>query len=222
MSTETEICNLAISRLGEQANMIDLREDSSYAAVARDTYPIVRDALLERHAWNFATTRARAQLSAEEPIDWKYMYQVPAKCVRVLSVYTEGSGQLIEDEPWVLEMQGEYRVILTNIKDAIIKYVQYTSNVDLFSPGFVDALAWHLAASLAGPIVKGETGMSVAIKLLQTAQYFEQRAILMDARQRRTLKYEPVNFIDKGIAKDTNPFAEYVDWSEYYNLLRRK
>lgn len=202
--------------------MIDLREDSTYAAVARETYPIVRDALLERHAWNFATTRSRGQLSSEKPIGWEYMYQVPARCARVLSVYAEVPGQMIEDEPWVLEMQGDYRVILTNIENAIIKYVQYTSNVDLFSPGFVDALAWHLAASLAGPIVKGDTGMTVAVKLLQTANFFEQKAILMDARQRRTLKYEPVNFIDKGIGRETNPFADYVEWPEYYTLMRRQ
>ena len=70
MATETDICNLAVRRLGEMALLVDVNENSTYAEVAKQTYPIVRDALLERHAWNFATTRVRGQLLAEKPIGW--------------------------------------------------------------------------------------------------------------------------------------------------------
>lgn len=198
MATETDICNLAVRRLGEMALLVDVNENSTYAEVAKQSYPIVRDALLERHAWNFATTRVRGQLLAEKPIGWQFGYQVPAACLRMLSVYAETRGEVIEQEPWVFEMQGAYRVVLTNIENAVLKFIQYTENSDLYSPGFVDALAWHLAASLAGPIIKGETGMTVATKLLQQAQYFERQAIQADVRQRRTIKYEPVDFIDRG------------------------
>lgn len=40
--------------------------------------------------------------------------------------------------------------------------------------------------------------MTVATKLLQQAQYFERQAIQADVRQRRTIKYEPVDFIERG------------------------
>ncbi len=214
MASETDICNLALGRLGEMCNMVDVNENSTFAAVAKRTYPVVRDALLERHAWNFATTRVRGQLVDEEPIGWRYMYQVPETAIRILSVYSENRGQWIEEEPWVFEMHGAYRVVLTNIEKAVIKFIQYTTNTDLFSPGFADALAWHLAASIAGSIVKGETGMTVATKLLQQAQYFERAAILADVRQRRTIKYDATDFIDRGVwyysMKETTP----VTWDK--------
>lgn len=218
MASETDICNLAISRLGEQAHMIDLSENSTYAAVAKETYPIVLNALLERHAWNFATTRARGQLVDETPIGWKYMYQVPSKCLRMVAVYAEASGETIEQEPWVVEMHGDYRVVLTNIENAVIKYIAYVTNIDLFSPGFVEALTWHLAAALAGPIVKGETGMTVNLKLLQNAQYFEAAAIQADSRQRRTLKYEPVDFIDRGVKGTSLRPNNTMGWPEWVEL----
>lgn len=215
MASETDICNLALGRLGEMCDMVDVNENSTYAAVAKRTYPIVRDALLERHAWNFATTRTRGQLVEEKPIGWKCMYQVPDNALRILSVYSEGRGAWIEEEPWVFEMNGPYRVILTNIEQAVIKYIRYTTNTDLYSPGFVDALAWHLAASIAGPIVKGETGMTVSTKILQQAQYFERAAIQADVRQRRTIKYDAVDFIDRGNEDYVRGFgSKYVAWSQ--------
>ena len=75
MATETDICNLAVRRLGEMALLVDVNENSTYAEVAKQSYPIVRDALLERHAWNFATTRVRGQLLAEKPIGWQFGYK---------------------------------------------------------------------------------------------------------------------------------------------------
>lgn len=219
MATETDICNLALRRLGEMALLVDVGENSTYAEVAKQTYPIVRDALLERHAWNFATTRVRGQLVADEPIGWKFCYQVPAACLRMLSVYAETRGEVIEQEPWVFEMQGSYRVVYTNIENAVLKFIQYTKNTDVFSPGFVDALAWNLAASLAGPIIKGDTGMTVSTKLLQQAQYFERAAIQADVRQRRTIKYEPVDFIERGswgvpVREELMTAAEWPDQRE--------
>lgn len=214
MASETDICNLALGRLGEMCDMVDVNENSTFAAVAKRTYPIVRDALLERHAWNFATTRTRGQLVDKKPIGWKCMYQVPDKALRILSVYSEERGAWIEEEPWVFEMNGPYRVILTNIEPVVIKYIQYTTNTDLYSPGFVDALAWHLAASIAGPIVKGETGMTVSTKLLQQAQYFERAAIQADVRQRRTIKYDTVDFIGRGMATVFCRESDLANWSQ--------
>ena len=39
MATETDICNLAVRRLGEMALLVDVNENSPYAEVAKQTYP---------------------------------------------------------------------------------------------------------------------------------------------------------------------------------------
>lgn len=191
MASEVEICNLALQRLGQQANLIGLSENSVYAETAKSSLPIVRDSLLERHAWNFATTRVRMPKMKERPIGWAASYKVPSDCVRVLTVYEERPKDFWEGKTWVVEMQGDDRVVCTNMKEPILKYVRKVKNAELFSPMFADALAWHLAAALAGPIVKGDTGMTVGVKLIEQARYYELAAITADVGQRRTKQDRP-------------------------------
>lgn len=191
MASEKDICNLALRRLGQSVGLIDTGEDSAYAEVAKDCYPIVRDALLERHAWNFATTRVRVPEIAGEVIGLGKRYAVPSDCIRILSVLpAEGSEEDGLEARWVVENAGDVNVIQTEIEKPILKYVRRVRNTDIFSAGFTDALAWHLAATLAGPIVKGEQGQTVGVKLLQQANLAERQAITFDVNQRRTMNYE--------------------------------
>lgn len=182
---------MALRRLGQSVGLIDTGEDSAYAEVAKDCYPIVRDALLERHAWNFATTRVRVPEIAGEVIGLGKRYAVPSDCVRVLSVFpAEGSEEDGLDARWVIENAGDENIIQTEIVKPILKYVRRVRNTDIFSAGFTDALSWHLAATLAGPIIKGEQGHTIAVKLLQQANASERQAITADVNQRRTINYE--------------------------------
>lgn len=191
MASEKDICNLALRRLGQSIGLIDTSETSAYAEVAKDCYPIVRDALLERHAWNFATKRVYPAQLADTPVGKGLMYQVPVDCVRVLSVESEAPEVVWRNLEWTVENYGDHLVMQTEIPDPILKYVCRVRSPGLFSAGFTDALAWHLAATLAGPVVKGEQGQAVAVKLLQQAQFFEQKAIAMDVNQRRTVNPLP-------------------------------
>ena len=60
MSSEVAICNLALAHLGDSATVasIDPPEGSAQSEHCARFYPIARDALLEMHAWKFATRRA--------------------------------------------------------------------------------------------------------------------------------------------------------------------
>lgn len=187
MASEKEICTLALRRLGQAVGVVGLNEDSAYASLASSSYPIVRDALLERHAWDFATVREPLALIAKSDRSWTftYTYAAPNNFIRILTVMGRGPADYWGDAPWVIEMDGNDRVIRADIANAVVKYVRRETNAGRFSAGFTDALAWHLAASLAGPIIKSETGMNVSQKLLQTANYFERAAISADVNQRR-------------------------------------
>jgi len=48
------------------------------------------------------------------------------------------------------------------VESATLRYIQLMEDTTKFTPGFVAALARLLASYLAGPIVKGTTGMQVA------------------------------------------------------------
>lgn len=190
MPSQKDICIYALQHIGEFADMVSLAEDSTHAAVAETAYPFVRDSLLERHTWNFATRSVALAASVEKPLEdgWN-AFPLPNDCIRVVDVY---SG-LPEDTPdYQLEIVGSTRCIVTPADKVWIRYIRKTTNTELFSPGFVEALSWNLAAAVAGPIVRGDTGISVTQKLTQYAQYFEQKAAAVDAGQSRAKKKEYV------------------------------
>ena len=60
MASETDICNLALARLGDAAlvSSISPPDGSAQAGHCAAFYPMVRDYLLERYAWSFSLTRA--------------------------------------------------------------------------------------------------------------------------------------------------------------------
>src|SRR5437868_3345326 len=88
MSSEVEICNMALSHLGDSATVasIDPPEGSSQAEHCQRWYPIARNALLEMHDWGFATTRALlAEVVSQFP-QWRHSYARPSDCLKVLAV----------------------------------------------------------------------------------------------------------------------------------------
>ena len=46
------------------------------------------------------------------------------------------------------------RLVCTDVEDAWVDYIAQVTDPDMFSPGFVDCLAWRLAAELAVPLAR--------------------------------------------------------------------
>lgn len=189
MASEKDICIYALQHIGQFATLRSLDDDSAYAQVARISYPFARDALLERHAWNFATTREQLAPLATAPAGWRFAYPVPAECLKVLSVVDKDSTTPTGAE-WRLEGYQDRVSVLTDLENATITYVKKVVNTDLFSPLFTEALSWQLAAAIAGPIIKGAEGQTVTVKLMQFAAAIEQRAIQSDMSQQRTKRFD--------------------------------
>jgi hypothetical protein len=89
--------------LGDVANITSINppDGSAQSSHCSRFYPIARDALLEMHAWGFATRRAKLALlsinPAQDPLDatrgsWKYAYIAPSGATTILSVYDAGAG----------------------------------------------------------------------------------------------------------------------------------
>ena len=69
MASAVEICNLALSFLGDTGSIasIDPPESPAQAKMCAIYYPIAKSAMLEMHDWSFATKRQLlAKLSSEE------------------------------------------------------------------------------------------------------------------------------------------------------------
>ena len=84
MSSEVDICNLALSHLGDEASLasIDPPEGSAQADHCAKFYPIARDLMLEKHPWKFATRRVLLS-----PVDvdlWEMEYGTQASFIDCL------------------------------------------------------------------------------------------------------------------------------------------
>jgi len=186
MASDVDICNIALSRLGDSATVasIDPPEGSPQAGHCAQWYPVCRDMLLEMRNWSFALKRVSlAQLAMPWP-EWSYAYGVPADCIKPIAVLPAQAGNdysvslhgltsaftgdtndrlstasAYVPRDYVLEATevGE-KIIYTDEPDAVLRYLYRVIDPTKFTPLFVDAFGWLLASYLAGPIIKGDAG----------------------------------------------------------------
>lgn len=168
MSSEVDICNLALSHLGDVAEVIAITppDGTAQASHCARFYPIARDQLLELFPWTFATKRvALAEVANPADGDWAYAYALPSTCIRPVSVVTASGVQSFEAidpgaHPYLVETNADGEpILLTNVQATTLRYIDRVTDTTKFTPAFVSTLARLLASMLAGPILKGEAGM---------------------------------------------------------------
>lgn len=225
MASPVDVCNLALSLLGNDANVsaIDPSDGSVEADRCVTFYPMARDQTLARYAWDCATRRTPLALldTDEKPGNWLYAYQRPSDCLQPIAVLDpadEQSTTLTSFPPYTTspvapstnndDKQNEFisetlsdgtQVIYTNVENAVLRYVRFVTDTTKFSPLMVSAVARLLASMLAGPLLKGEVGMKVgAAHLKQYEQVDLPNAAVADARGQRREVYR--DFTPSGIA----------------------
>lgn len=200
MSTPVDICNLALARLGDEANVqsISPPDGSTQAALCAQFYPIARDTLLSMRQWTFATVRAPLALLVGDTYHspWAYAYAVPNQCLAVLKILEADaahdvavSGSAVS-QPFRVEALSDGQVaVLTNTPGAVAVYSVRVEDAGKFPPLFVDALSWLLASYMAGAIVKGDAGRTASRATTEAFQQVLGTASMRDAAQ----QYVPAN-----------------------------
>jgi len=184
MSSAVDICNLGLANLGNEAivSSIDPPDGSAEAEHCARYYPIARRAMQE-HGWNFNTRRETLAALVETPVGgWAFAYSLPNLAIRVLAVYAYGETDENNAQPFVQETNssGE-EVIYTNVEDATVKYAVEVTDASKFSGAFVIACGRMMSSFLAGPLIKGETGMKVALENYKLAMAEVEKAKSIDA-----------------------------------------
>jgi len=156
MADKTQICNMALTPLGDQ-RIHDIDDDSGESAVlCRLYYDIIVDEVLRSHPWNCAVWyQSLAALSSDDDDylldmyeDYEYQYVLPTAphCLRVLSIpsYPDEDYKII----------GGY--LLCNLEEVTIEYIGRITDPTKFDPLLVGAIAYRLAADLAMKITESE------------------------------------------------------------------
>lgn len=166
MASVVDICNAALSHLGDEAEVISIvpPDGTAQASHCGRFYPIARDQLLEMHPWTFATVRVSlALVEAGAPSEWAYAYALPTKCLKPHAVYRPDALEDSRGEDYIVESDADGNgIVYTNVADAVLRFTRLVEDTTKFTPGFSMALSRLLASLLAGPIIKGTTGIQVA------------------------------------------------------------
>ena len=83
MPADTDIGNMALSRLGTRATIADLTENSTEARQINLWYATVRDELQSLVDWNFNRVTQALAASGTPPARWSASYAYPSDCLRM-------------------------------------------------------------------------------------------------------------------------------------------
>lgn len=204
MASEIDICNLALSHIGDSATVSSINppEGSAQAEHCAIFYPIARNALLERHNWKFATRRTDLALLSETMDQWTYVYAMPNSANRIIDIipptvtndYSVGytNEDLSITDAYAVYVPQRYsietlstgtQVICCNTENAVARYTVKITDPTVFSSLFTLTLSHYLASMLAGPVVKGDAGAAEAKRQLTLMQMYLSQAAISDAEQ---------------------------------------
>jgi hypothetical protein len=191
MSSDVEICNRALSKLGEN-RIVSLDDDNKPARAMKARFTALRDAEVAAGAWGFAVRRVNLAATTITP-DWGYskVFERPTDDLRPLMIdgYTidyRAIGVMYEATGYT-RTTASYRFVEDQIHtdlEAPLKY-EYVSRVTdsgRFGPLFVEVLACRLAMDAAEELTQS-TSKAQAV----AEQY---RKALSDARRTHAL-WEP-------------------------------
>lgn len=154
-----QICNMALSRIGVSKPIASLDEASNEARQCSLWYEQCRDEVLQAYPWKFARKVAALQETGDAHPGWEYSFAYPNDCLTTLKL-TDDAGDRIATSATSSLLKIAYDVVASSAGKLIVcdqtgLYLHYTSRVESpaqFTPLFMSALAWRLAAELATPL----------------------------------------------------------------------
>ncbi len=157
--TDVQICNIALARLGSTLRIASLTDGTVQADQCSLVYETLRDQILADFPWTFATRYGALTVKSTEihPF-YAYVYEMPADALRVLRVFAPDAAKTTREPFAVFNYYDagppiiDAKRIATDIEDAQAEFIIRITDPTIFTPGFIDALAWRLAAALAFPL----------------------------------------------------------------------
>lgn len=176
--TNVQIANMALTRVGNSRFISNLTETSNEAVVINSLFTSMRELVLEKYEWPFATAYAELGLlhdreddPSDSPLpwsyDWRFTYTYPVDCIsarrliymsqaldRSTNAYWQGRGDIgrVVVPFSLMEDPSNGKVLVTDMEHAVLQYTARVENPSRFSASFASALAWKLAAEICLPL----------------------------------------------------------------------
>lgn len=139
------ICSNALLQLGDDP-ISSFDENNERTRLVANLFEQKRDAVLRSHPWNCAIKRVVLSPSTTSPeFEWAYQFDLPADCLRILSV-----GLVDDPDDHVLEG----RHILMDSSVCYLRYIFRNDVPSTWDSLLVDAMTEVMKASVAYAITK--------------------------------------------------------------------
>ena len=152
--SKIEICNHALLKIGaDTIASLDINQNDSEAVVqSAKLCGILFDQALEEtlrtYKWNSALKRLQLSRLTEAPaFKFKYKYQLPSDCIRVMNVYDKADAY-DDRTQWVVEG----RTVLCDYETVYLCYVSKPNDVSQLDAFLTRAIIQNLAIKLAVPM----------------------------------------------------------------------
>ena len=152
--SKVEICNHALLKIGaDTIASLDINQTDSEAVVqSAKLCGILFDQALEEtlrtYKWNSALKRSQLSRLTETPaFKFKYKYQLPSDCIRVMNVYDKADAY-DDRTQWVVEG----RTILCDYETVYLCYVSRPDDVSQLDAFLTRAVIQNLAIKLSVPM----------------------------------------------------------------------
>ncbi|NCB43094.1 MAG: hypothetical protein EOM59_10805 [Clostridia bacterium] len=168
MSVKIDICNLALGHLGMRAittTMLTANTDPS-AIACNNFYDPARDDTLSEISWSFATVREALTVTTDTVLGWDYIYTYPKNAMTVWCVFDESTV----DEKYKQNFEviylpsSEKKVVCSDLSDAYSDYTYKVTDTTIYSPKFIMAMSYRLAAAMAHTLTGS---VDVGLKLVE-------------------------------------------------------
>jgi hypothetical protein len=183
MSSEVDICNLALGHIADPAEITAIAppDGSTQAALCKKFYPIARDETLSVRDWGFARQRQLlSKLSVDAPSGWSYWFTIPNPFLVARGLVAEDYGTPTE---YKIESHSTHgTVVLAEVDPAELWYTATIEDTSKYPPVFVHALSWKLASYLALPLTRDPKIKQVTIEQFQATL---GEAATIDANQQK-------------------------------------
>ena len=165
---QTEICNLALQRVGILQPIASINEASNQARECKAAYTPSLQLMLRERNWPFAQRTVSLALVGENlHPEWFYTYRYPSNYVVIQKVLpaSDDSGDTVniltadrpalpDTYPYMIGSDSSGRLIHTDIEDAIVVGAYLNTDTAHFDPMFANALAWRIAHEVSLPLAK--------------------------------------------------------------------
>lgn len=148
--TKTDICNLALSRIGAKTvTTAELTADTAVTAKhCNRNYEQTRDALLRSNHWRFARDRAALVKGAVPPWGYDHYYKLPEDFLALRSIYDDNEPNHV----YRYQYDVEGKQILSDEDTCEILYIKRVTDVKKFDSLFTEVFVLSLALKLVMPL----------------------------------------------------------------------